>query len=114
MSKGSDMLLDAARTIAERGRVYGEARANMERTAQLWSIVLGVPVTPVQVALCLIQLKEPAPPLPPCVNVRLRCWTLGQPRTRLAGTGARRCSTTSSSASGRRWWMLHWSRVGSR
>jgi hypothetical protein len=57
MSKGSDMLLDAARTLAERGRVYGEARANMERTAQLWSIVLGVPVTPVQVALCLVQLK---------------------------------------------------------
>ena len=57
MSKGADMLLDAARTIAERGRVYGDARANMERTAQLWSIVLGVPITPVQVALCLIQLK---------------------------------------------------------
>ena len=57
MSKGSDMLLDAARTIAERGRVYGEARANMERTAQLWSLVLGVDVTGAQVALCLVQLK---------------------------------------------------------
>lgn len=57
MSKGSDMLLDAARTIAERGRVYGDARANMERTAQLWSLVLGVDVTGAQVALCLVQLK---------------------------------------------------------
>lgn len=57
MSKGSDMLLDAARTIAERGRIYGDAAENMAKTAQLWSIVLGVPVTPAQVALCLIQLK---------------------------------------------------------
>jgi hypothetical protein len=57
MSKGSDMLMDAARTIAERGRVYGDAAANMAKTAQLWSAVLGVDVTPVQCALCLIQLK---------------------------------------------------------
>ena len=57
MSKGSDMLLDAARTIAERGRVYGDAAANMAKTAQLWSAVLGVDVTPAQVALCMIQLK---------------------------------------------------------
>ena len=57
MSTGSDMLLDAARTLAERGRVYGDAAANMAKTAQLWSIVLGVDVTPVQCALCLVQLK---------------------------------------------------------
>jgi hypothetical protein len=57
MSKGSDMLLDAARTITDRGRVYGDAAANMAKTAQLWSLVLGVDVTPVQCALCLIQLK---------------------------------------------------------
>jgi len=57
MSKGSDMLMDAARTIAERGRVYGDAAANMAKTAQLWSAVLGVDVTGAQVALCLIQLK---------------------------------------------------------
>lgn len=57
MSKGSDMLLDAARTLAERGRVYGDAAVNMAKTAQLWSAILGVNVTPVQCALCLIQLK---------------------------------------------------------
>jgi len=57
MSKGSDMLMDAARTIAERGRVYVDAAANMAKTAQLWSAVLGVDVTGAQVALCLIQLK---------------------------------------------------------
>jgi len=57
MSKGSDMLLDAARTIAERGRVYGDSAVNMATTARLWSTVLGFDVTGAQVALCLIQLK---------------------------------------------------------
>lgn len=57
MSKGHDMLLDAARVVAERGRVYGDAASNMATTAQLWSIVLGVDVTPEQVALCLVQVK---------------------------------------------------------
>jgi hypothetical protein len=57
MSKGSDMLLDAARTLAERGRVYGDAAANMATTARLWSVVLGFDVTGAQVALCLVQLK---------------------------------------------------------
>lgn len=57
MSKGHDMLLDAARVIAERGRVYGDAASNMETTASLWSLVLGVDVTPSQVALCMIQTK---------------------------------------------------------
>jgi len=57
MSTGSDMLMAAARTIAERGRLYGDAAPNMAKTAQLWSAVLGVDVTPAQVALCMIQLK---------------------------------------------------------
>jgi len=57
MTKGTDMLLDAARTIAERGRVYGDSAVNMATTARLWSLVLGVDVTPVQCALCLVQLK---------------------------------------------------------
>ena len=57
MSKGTNMLLDAARTIAERGRVYGDSAVNMATTARLWSVVLGFDVTPVQCALCLVQLK---------------------------------------------------------
>ena len=57
MTKGTDMLLDAARTIAERGRVYGDSAVNMATTAQLWSTVLGFDVTGAQVAICLIQLK---------------------------------------------------------
>lgn len=54
---GADMLLDAARIVKERGEVYGDAATNMATTARLWSIVLGVDVTPVQCALCLVQLK---------------------------------------------------------
>ena len=57
MSKGTNMLLDAARTIGERGRVYGDSAVNMATTARLWSVVLGVDVTGAQVALCLVQLK---------------------------------------------------------
>jgi len=54
---GADMLLDAARIVKERGEVYGDAATNMATTARLWSVVLGVDVTPVQCALCLVQLK---------------------------------------------------------
>lgn len=57
MSKGHDMLLDAARAVAERGKVYGDAASNMETTASLWSVVLGVDVTPSQVAMCMLQVK---------------------------------------------------------
>lgn len=57
MTAGSEMLLNAARTVTERGRIYGDAASNMATTAQLWSVVLGVDVTAAQVALCMIQLK---------------------------------------------------------
>jgi hypothetical protein len=52
-----DMLLEAARTVELRGRVYGSPKPNMAAAARLWSVVIGIEVTPVQVALCLIQLK---------------------------------------------------------
>ena len=56
-TKGAVMLLNAALIIKERGEAYGAAAKNMATTARLWSVVLGVDVTPEQVALCLIQLK---------------------------------------------------------
>lgn len=34
-----------------------DASGNFRRIAALWSVIVGVEVTPVQVALCLIQLK---------------------------------------------------------
>jgi len=43
--------------VAERGRAYGHPRPNHERIAALWSVILGVPVTPEQAALCMIQVK---------------------------------------------------------
>jgi len=57
MTTDEDMLLEAARVVGERGRVYGSPAPNMAATARLWSVVLGQEVTPGQVALCLIQLK---------------------------------------------------------
>ena len=57
MTDGDEMLLEAARAVEERGRVYGSPAPNMTATARLWSVVLGQAVTPSQVALCLIQLK---------------------------------------------------------
>jgi hypothetical protein len=41
----------------ERQADYGHPRANMLRTAQMWRAVLGVDVTPEQVALCMVCVK---------------------------------------------------------
>lgn len=41
----------------DRARDYGDARDNFGRIAALWSPILGVPVSPAQVALCMVQLK---------------------------------------------------------
>jgi hypothetical protein len=43
--------------LAERGKAYGHPRPNHERIARLWSVILGVEVTPEQVALCMVQVK---------------------------------------------------------
>ena len=43
--------------VAERGRAYGHPRPNHERIAALWQPILGVEVTPEQVALCMVQVK---------------------------------------------------------
>jgi hypothetical protein len=51
------MLKHAATLIAERRKTYGEPAAVLEVVAKRWSIALGHPVTPAQVAICLIDLK---------------------------------------------------------
>jgi hypothetical protein len=43
--------------VRDRGAAYGDARDNMEDTAKRWSSVIGAPVTPTHVALCMIELK---------------------------------------------------------
>ena len=51
-------LLDQASCIErERQGTYGDADKAMAAIAARWSITLGHPVTPAQVALCMIDLK---------------------------------------------------------
>ncbi len=57
MSAGFEMLEMVQKTVKERGKIYGSAKENMEITAKLWSQILKVDVTAIQVALCLNQLK---------------------------------------------------------
>jgi hypothetical protein len=54
---GEEMLHSAARLVAERCKSYGDPGRSMAAIAARWSLTLGQPVTPAQVALCLIDLK---------------------------------------------------------
>ncbi len=53
------LMLDEARKIVygQRQKDYGPARENHENIARFWSAVLGIPITPEQVVLCMIGLK---------------------------------------------------------
>lgn len=54
----AEMLLKhAAAVVVNRRETYGCPRTSMEAIAKRWSLTLGHTVTPVQVALCLIDLK---------------------------------------------------------
>ena len=46
-----------AKVLEERRDDYGEAADQFSAIAARWSITLGMPVTPAQVALCMIDLK---------------------------------------------------------
>lgn len=52
-------VMDEAKEIVfgPRAAAYGHPRDNFARTAQIWSVVLGIDVTPEQVGLCMIGLK---------------------------------------------------------
>lgn len=54
-----DETLDVAEHLinGERKQVYGNARDDFARIGNLWAQVLGVPVTPEQVAICMTLLK---------------------------------------------------------
>lgn len=54
---GEKMLKRAADLVASRRAVYGDPTTSMAIIAARWSLTLGHPVTPAQVALCLIDLK---------------------------------------------------------
>jgi hypothetical protein len=52
-----DFLQHAATLVRDRRRTYGDPRDLFEIVARRWSQVLGAKVTPVQVGLCLLDLK---------------------------------------------------------
>ena len=54
---GADLLKHAAGVVDKRRSEYGEPEDLFANIAQRWSQVLGIKVTPVQVALCLADLK---------------------------------------------------------
>jgi hypothetical protein len=51
--------LDAAgrAVLADRANVYGPPEDNFRRIAAIWSVVLGIEVTPTQVAACMAGVK---------------------------------------------------------
>jgi len=57
MGTGVDMLSETLQVVRSRGTNYGPIRQNHERIAALWSTLLGQPVTPVQVAMCMVGVK---------------------------------------------------------
>ena len=44
-------------TEVDRQSTYGHPLDDFSKTARLWEVILGVDVTPEQVALCLLQVK---------------------------------------------------------
>ena len=46
-----------AKVLEERRDDYGDPAAQFRAIADRWSITLGMPITPSQVALCMIDLK---------------------------------------------------------
>jgi hypothetical protein len=57
MGAGADMLSETLQVIRNRGANYGPIKPNHERIAALWSTLLEHPVTPVQVAMCMVGVK---------------------------------------------------------
>ena len=41
----------------DRQKAYGHPSKNFEDIARLWSVVLGIEVTPAQVGMCMVQVK---------------------------------------------------------
>lgn len=53
-----EILSEAARlTSGDRNKNYGTPRTNHERIAAIWSVILGIEVTPEAAALCMAGVK---------------------------------------------------------
>jgi len=58
MANKESILEEAQRIVhGERGENYGHPFEDFSRTAQIWSAILGIEVTPENVALCMVGLK---------------------------------------------------------
>ena len=57
--KSSENILQEADrlTAGEKRAAYGKVNKQLRVLADLWTVVIGTPITPLQVALCLLQLK---------------------------------------------------------
>ena len=53
-----NVLEEALHTIEERGKSYGNAKPLFRQIAQLWTVWLGVQVTPRDVAHMMILMKQ--------------------------------------------------------
>jgi len=53
-----ELLQKTADVVKERGEKYGSMLDNHIRIARLWSVLLDTEVTPEQVALCMIAVKQ--------------------------------------------------------
>ena len=53
-----DLLQKTAEVIQDRGEDYGSIVDNHTRISRLWSVLLDTDVTPEQVALCMIAVKQ--------------------------------------------------------
>jgi hypothetical protein len=52
-----ELLEQAAVVVASRHDAYGEPVELFQQIARRWSLTLGIQISPVQVALCMIDLK---------------------------------------------------------
>jgi hypothetical protein len=54
-----EQILTTAESLinGQRAKDYGDAAENFQRIANLWHPILGIDISPEQVALCLVQLK---------------------------------------------------------
>jgi len=58
MNDPRDIALYAAELVSgERLDEYGHPLDNLTRTAQIWSVILGIPISAEQVSLCMVGTK---------------------------------------------------------
>jgi len=57
MDRGEVLKQAAILTMGDRNDAHGEPVANHARIAKIWSVILGIEVTPYQAALCMAGQK---------------------------------------------------------